>query len=158
MEEERSKRKSLRAPVCTDVRCDLADGSTTKGKAINSGTEGIYIKSPEPIRVGENVEVEFLMPGTLNSLRLAGEVKWARALDKDRKLDENFHVAGIKFVNLEEPYRGMVRDYTLKMLNNEALLQGEGILRLLDDLRNLPPEERLKAYHVLIRKGSGPVL
>jgi hypothetical protein len=157
MEDERSKRKSLRAPVYLDVRCDLPDGTTVKGKAINLGTEGLYLKSPEPMTVGDNVEVEFLLPGTLNSLRLNGEVMWARGVDKEENREDNFHVAGIRFENLEEPYRGMVQDYTLKMLSNEALLQGKGILRLLDDLRNLPPDERLKAYHILIKKGSGPI-
>jgi hypothetical protein len=157
MEDERSKRKSLRAPVYLDVRCDLPDGTTVKGKAINLGTEGMYLKSPEPMTVGNNVEVEFLLPGTLNSLRLNGEVMWARAMDKAGETGDSFHVAGIRFANLEEPYLGMIQDYTLKMLSNEALLKGEGILRLLDDLRNLPADERLKGYHILIKKGTGPI-
>ena len=72
--------------------------------------------------------------------------------------DAAYHVAGIKFSGLEEPYHGMIRDYTLKMLDNEELLRDGGILLVLDDLRNLPPEDRLKAYHILIKKGSGPVL
>jgi hypothetical protein len=52
----------------------------------------------------------------------------------------------------------MIRDYTLKMLNNEELLRNGGILLVLDDLRNLPPEDRLKAYNILIKKGSGHIL
>ena len=55
----------------------------------------------------------------------------------------------------KEPYHGMIRDYSLKMLNNEELLRDGGILLVLDDLRNLPPEDRLKAYNILIKKGSG---
>jgi hypothetical protein len=157
MEDERSRRKSLRAPVYLDVRCDLPDGTTVKGKAINLGTEGIYFKSPEPMTVGKNVEVEFLLPGTLNSLRLNGKVVWARAMDKEGETGDSSHVAGIRFENLGEPYRGMIQDYTLKMLSNEALLKVEGILRLMDDLRNLPADERLKGYHILIKKGTGPI-
>jgi hypothetical protein len=52
----------------------------------------------------------------------------------------------------------MIRDYTLKMLDNEELLRDGGILLVLDDLRNLPPEDRLKAYHILIKKGTGLIL
>lgn len=158
MEEGRGKRRSLRVPVYLDVRCDLADESSIKAKIINLGTEGIFIKSPDPISVGEKVTVEFLLPGTLNSIRVAGESVWARSHEEGEEEDENYHVAGIEFVDLEEPYHRLVLDYTLKMLNNEDLLRDGGILLVLDDLRSLPPMDRLKAYNILIKKGSGPVL
>ena len=148
----------MRTPVYLDVRCDLVDGTNVKAKVINLGTEGIFIKSPQPLDDGAAVTVEFMLPGTLNSIRVDGEVMWSRAHEGGRNRDEDSHVAGIKFRALEEPYRSLVQDYTLKMLNNEALLRDGGILLLLDDLRNLPPMERLKAYHILIKKGSGPVL
>jgi hypothetical protein len=158
MEDDRSKRRSLRTPVYLDVRCDLADGTSVKAKVINLGTEGIFIKSAQPIDDGADVTVEFMLPGTLNSIRVDGEVMWSRAHEGGGNRDEDLHVAGIRFRGLEEPYRSLVQDYTLKMLNNEDLLRDGGILQLLDDLRNLPPMERLKAYHILIKKGSGPVL
>jgi hypothetical protein len=44
------------------------------------------------------------------------------------------------------------------MLDNEELLRDGGILVVLDELRNLPPEDRLKGYHLLIKKGTGPIL
>jgi hypothetical protein len=158
MEGGRSKRKSLRVPVNLDVRFDLADGSRLKAKIINLGTEGIFVKSAEPLHPGEKVNLEFLLPGTLNSIQLAGEVMYSRTSEDEQGGDAGYHVAGIKFVDLEEPYHGMIREYTLKMLDNEKLLRNGGILLVLDDLRNLPPEDRLKGYHILIKKGSGPVL
>ncbi|MCG6916715.1 MAG: PilZ domain-containing protein [Deltaproteobacteria bacterium] len=157
MEGERSKRKSLRVPVNLDVRFDLVDGSSLRAKIINLGTEGIFVKSAEPLHPGESVGLEFLLPGTLNSIQLVGEVMYSRTNEEEGE-DAAYHVAGIKFSDLEEPYHGMIRDYTLKMLDNEELLRDGGILLVLDDLRNLPPEDRLKAYHILIKKGSGPVL
>ena len=102
--------------------------------------------------------MEFLLPGTLNSIELAGEVMYSRVHEEEQGQDEDVHVAGIQFTDLKEPYYGMIRDYTLKMLNNEELLRDGGILLVLDDLRNLPPEDRLKAYNILIKKGSGPLL
>ena len=158
MEEGRSKRKSLRVPVNLDVRFDLADGSRLKAKIINLGTEGIFVKSAEPLQPGERVNLEFLLPDTLNSIQLAGEVMYSRTDEDAQGGDAGYHVAGIKFASLEEPYHGMIRDYTLKMLDNEELLRNGGILLVLDDLRNLPPEDRLKGYHILIKKGSGLVL
>ena len=157
MEGERSKRKSLRGPVNLDVRFDLADGSSLRAKIINLGTEGIFVKSAEPLHPGESVGLEFLLPGTLNSIQLVGEVMYSRTNEEEGE-DAAYHVAGIKFSDLEEPYHGMIRDYTLKMLDNEELLRDGGILLVLDDLRNLPPEDRLKAYHILIKKGAGPIL
>jgi hypothetical protein len=156
MEGGRSKRKSLRVPVNLDVRLDLVAGSSLKAKIVNLGTEGIFVKSAEPLHPGEIIRLEFLLPGTLSSIQLAGEVMYSRTNEDER--DGEYHVAGIKFSGLEEPYHGMIRDYTLKMLDNEELLRDGGILLVLDDLRNLPPEDRLKGYHVLIKKGSGPVL
>jgi hypothetical protein len=156
MEGGRSKRKSLRVPVNLDVRFDLADGSTLKARIINLGTEGIFVKSAAALHPGESVSLEFLLPGTLNSIQLVGEVMYSRT--EEDEPDAGYHVAGIKFSDLEEPYHGMIRDYTLKMLDNDELLRDGGILLVLDDLRNLPPEDRLKAYHILIKKGTGPIL
>ena len=158
MEGGRGKRKSLRVPVNLDVRFDLADGSSLKAKIINLGTEGIFVKSAEPLHPGESVSLEFLLPGTLNSIELVGEVMYSRTDEEEQGEDAGYHVAGIKFSDLEEPYHGMIRDYTLKMLDNEELLRDGGILLVLDDLRNLPPEDRLKGYHILIKKGTGLIL
>jgi len=157
MEGGRSKRKSLRVPVNLDVRFDLADGSILKAKIINLGTEGIFVKSAEPLHPGESVNLEFLLPGTLNSVQLTGEVMHSRTEEQAESEDAGYHVAGIKFSNLEEPYHRMISDYALQMLDNEELLRDGGILLVLDDLRNLPSEDRLKGYHILIKKGSGLV-
>lgn len=156
LEAGRSKRKSLRVPVYLPLRCDHADGAKIEAKVINLGTEGILIESSGPISVGESVAVEFLLPDTLNSLRLAGEVVWSRATEEGEDRKKDYHLAGIKFVGLDELHRALIRDFTIRMLDNEDLLRNGGILLVLDDLRNLPPKDRLKAYHILIGKGAGP--
>jgi hypothetical protein len=158
MEEDRGQRKVLRVPVNLDVRCDLADGSSLKAKIVNLGTGGIFIKSADPLSPGDSLTMEFLLPGTLNSIELVGEVMYSRVHEEKQGQDEDVHVAGIQFSDLKEPYYGMILDYTLKMLDNQELLRDGGILLVLDDLRNLPPEDRLKAYNILIKKGSGHIL
>jgi len=140
------------------LRCDRSDGSTVEAKVLNLGTEGILIESGEPIHVGESLELEFFLPATLNSVRLAGEVVWSCACNEGEDQEELQHMAGIKFTNHDELYRSVIRDYTIEMVNNDDLLRNGGILLVLDELRNLPANDRLKAYHVLIGKGSGPVL
>ena len=158
MEEGGSRRSSVRVPVRLTLRCDLTDGSTVQARVVNLGTEGILIESRDPIDVGESVEVEFLLPDTLNSIRVAGEVVWSHSSYKGVEHEQDHHVAGIKFINHDELYRSLIRDYTIRMLDNDDLLRDGGILLVLDDLRNLEANDRLKAYHILIGKGSGPLL
>ncbi|MFP3869364.1 MAG: PilZ domain-containing protein [Syntrophobacteria bacterium] len=157
--QQRARRKSLRAPVYLDVRCDLPDGTTLMGKGINLGTEGIFIKIAHPIKIEDRVTLEFLLPDTMNSVRLAGETVWTRSYQANRDEEESFHVAGVRFIGLVESYRSLLRDFTLRMLaDDEALRRQGGILRVLEDIRNLPSMERLKAYTILTRKYSSPLL
>jgi hypothetical protein len=145
----------VRVPVYLPLRCDHADGSTIEAKVVNLGTEGILIESSGPIIVGESLAVEFLLPDTLNSIRLAGEVVWSRTTEEGEAREKDFYLTGIKFVDLDELRRTLISDFTIRMLDNDELLREGGILRILDDLRNLSPEERLKAYHILIDRGAG---
>ena len=75
MEEGRAKRRCPRIPVHLDVRADLKDGTAVKGKVINLSTEGICIKTDDPIFAKEEITTEFLLPDTLSSVRLGGEVR-----------------------------------------------------------------------------------
>ena len=156
LEGGRSKRKSVRVPVYLPLRCDRANGSAIEAKLINLGTEGILIESSGPISVGESLAVELLLPDTLNSIRMTGEVVWSRATEGGEARGKDCHLTGIKFVNLDELHRTLIRDFTISMLDNDELLREGGILRVLEDIRNLSPEDRLKAYHILIGKGAGP--
>ena len=158
MAEGRSRRKSLRAPVYLDVRCDLDSGDFLKGKIINLGTEGVFVRSTHSFSIGDYLTMEFLLPGTLSSICQEGEVVWIRSYDDIEFEGEPIHAAGIKFHTLEEPYLALILDVTLKMLDTDELVQSEGILRILDDIRNLPSLDRLRAYNILIKKGSGPAL
>jgi hypothetical protein len=152
MEKRRSKRGSLRIPVYLASHCTLADGSTIEAKVINLGPEGILIESSDPIEAGECLELEFLLPGSLNSMRLTGQVIWSRVSRPSEDQEAAFYLAGIKFTDHDELYRSLLRDYTMRMLDNDDLLRDGGILLVLEDLRNFSPKDRLKAYHILIGK------
>jgi hypothetical protein len=153
VETGRGARKCPRVPVFLDVRCDLDSGARLKGKIIDLSTEGISAKFETPMAVTEKVTVEFLLPNTLNSIEVAGEVVWHR-LDPDGKdEDEDLHYVGIKFVNLENTHRNLICGYSLKMLHNEDLVLQQGVDRVLSDIRNLPPMERQRALDILVKKG-----
>lgn len=120
-------------------------------KAVNMSTGGIFITTSEPIELQARLVLEFLIPATLNSIQVQGESVWSRpCASQERQLQGT----GIKFVNLEEPYLSLIQDYALSKLYDDAFVKGEGIVQLLSDIRNLPPQWRLKAYNILIKKGD----
>lgn len=153
MENGRARRKCPRIPVYLDVRVDLEDGTALRGKVINLSTEGICVKTDDPLFAKEEITVEFLLPDTLNSVRLGGEVVWYRF---DHNIEEEkapLHFSGIRFLDLEESYRSLIRYFTLKMLHDVELVQEQGIDRVLSDVLNLPPKERETALSILAQKG-----
>jgi hypothetical protein len=153
MEKGRARRKCPRIPVYLDVRIDLMDGIAIKGKIINLSTEGVCVKSDEPVWVKEVITTEFLLPHTLNSVRLAGEVVWYRFDAKAVEEGERVHSAGVRFLDLAESYRSLIRYFTLKMLHDAELVREQGIDRVLSDVLNLPPKEREAALVILKQKG-----
>jgi len=147
----RSKRAGLRIPVDFDVRCELKGSPTVMGRAVNMSTGGIFITTAEPIGVQVKVNLEFLMPETLNSIQVQGESVWSRPHKAQTHLSQG---TGIRFVILAEPHLSLIRNYSLVKLYDDDFVRREGILQVLSDIRNLPPLYRLKAYHILIRRES----
>jgi hypothetical protein len=125
------------------------------GRALNMSTGGIFIATPQPIGIKVEMNLEFLMPETLNSIQVQGESVWSRPHKAETDLWQG---TGIRFVGLVEPYLSMIRDYSLSKLYDEDFVRREGIMQILSDIRNFPPLYRLKAYHILIRKGSKHIL
>ena len=153
MGEGRAKRKCPRIPVYMDVRIDLEDGTVVKGKVINLSTEGICIKTDDPIFAKEEIKAEFLLPDTLNSVRLGGEVVWYRFDKNAAAKRERVHFSGVRFIDLGESYRSLIRYYTLKMLHDVEMVQEQGIERVLNDVLNLPSREKSDALRILFEKG-----
>jgi uncharacterized protein (DUF1684 family) len=139
--------------VYLDVRVDLQDGSAVKGKVINLSTEGICLKTDDPIFAKEEISAEFLLPDTLSSVRLGGEVVWYPFDKKAVAKKERVHFSGVGFLDLGESYRSLIRYYTLKMLHDVELVREQGIERVLNDVLNLPSKEKKEALRILFQKG-----
>ena len=147
----RSKRTGLRIPVDFQVRCEYGGKPTVMAKAVNMSTGGIFITTSEPIELQARLGLEFLMPATMNSIQVQGESVWScPSVSQEKQLKGT----GIKFVNLKEPYLSLIQDYALSKLYDDEFVEEEGIVQLLSDIRNLPPQWRLEAYNILIKKGS----
>ncbi len=149
----RSKRAGLRIPVDFQVRCEYGGNGrpTVMARAVNMSTGGLFITTSEPIELKARLVLEFLMPATMNSIQVQGESVWSRPCASQEK---QLQGTGIKFVNLKEPHLRLIRDYALSKLYDDEFVQGEGIVQLLNDIRNLPPQWRLRAYNILIKKGG----
>ena len=156
MGDGRGKRQSPRVPVYMDVRVDLIDGSKIKGKAIDLNTEGISIKTDAPLFVKEEVTLEFLLPDTLNSIQLEGQVIWYRYDYRNKDESKLIHFSGINFLNLPGDRRKLICDYGLKMLHDKKMVLKQGIDRVLSDILNLPANERAQALRILTQKGFLP--
>jgi hypothetical protein len=150
-ETARSKRAGLRIPVDFQVRCEYGGKPTVMAKAVNMSTGGLFIITFEPIELQAKLGLEFLMPATLNSIQVQGESVWSSPCASQAK---QLQGTGIKFVNLKEPHLSLILDYALSKLYDDKFVEGEGIVQLLCDIRNLPPQWRLKAYNILIKKGG----
>jgi hypothetical protein len=111
-------------------------------KAVNMSTGGLFITTSEPIELKARLVLE---------VKVQGESVWSRPWSSQEK---QLQGTGIKFVNLKEPHLGLILDYALSKLYDDAFVEGEGIVQLLSDIRNLPPQWRLKAYNILIKKGG----
>ncbi|MEJ2236206.1 MAG: PilZ domain-containing protein, partial [Syntrophobacterales bacterium] len=107
MEEGRQKRKCPRIPVYLDVRVDQQDGVVVQGKVINLSTEGICIKTDDPVFANEEITVEFLLPDTLTSVRLGGRVVWYRYDTKTIERKDQVHFSGVQFLDIVESYRSL---------------------------------------------------
>ena len=96
------KRKYPREPASFLVNCYQADLSRVGGKALNWSPEGVAIKTNCPIRVGEQLAMEFVEPKTLNVHKVKGKVVWRKFHGDSSVQAETLFTAGIKFLNLND--------------------------------------------------------
>ena len=147
----RSKRAGLRVPVDFDVKCQVSGSPIFMGKAVNMSTGGIFVRTAVSIEAEARIGLEFLLPETLNSIQVQGKSVWSHPSATE---DENCQGTGIRFENLGEPFLSLIREYALAKLYDDNFVRQEGIVQVLSDVRNLPPQWRLKAYNILIKKGG----
>ena len=102
MQSRQNRRKYPRVPASFLVNCQQADLTRVGGKALNLSTGGIAIKTNCPIRVGEQLTVDFVERKTLNVHKEKGEVVWRQFHGDSSEQAEALFRAGIKFLNLND--------------------------------------------------------
>jgi hypothetical protein len=104
MKSQPNRRKYLREPASFLINCHQADLTRVGGKALNLSPEGIAIKTNCPIRVGEQLAMEFVEPNTLNVHKVKGQVVWRKFHGDSSGQAETLFTAGIKFLNLNDSF------------------------------------------------------
>lgn len=101
MQGQHTRRVCPRLPTSFLVHCQSADLTKIGGKAYNASAGGMAIKTNYPIRVGEELTVEFQVPDTPAPVKVAGEVTWRQFHGDSPGRAETLFTAGIKFLNPE---------------------------------------------------------
>jgi hypothetical protein len=101
IQSQRNRRKYLREPASFLVNCQQEDFTRMGGKAFNWSPGGMAIKTNCPIRVGEQLIVEFVEPKTFNFQKVKGQVVWRQFHGDSSVQAETLFTAGIKFLTLE---------------------------------------------------------
>ena len=104
IQSQRNRRQYPREPASFLVNCHQADLTRVGGKALNWSLEGVAIKTNCPIRVGEQLAVEFVEPKTLHSYCMIGLIVWRQFHGDGSEQAETLFTAGIKFINLNNSF------------------------------------------------------
>jgi hypothetical protein len=150
---QKNRRKSVRALVYIDVSFRLACGTVHTGKIINLSTGDAFIKVAELVGSKERVAVQFSLPSIPEPMGLVGEVIWSRSHIPTEPKFGVVNVLGVKFVNITETYRRLIKNYIRKAIYMDSQVRSFGIVQVMGKIRSLPPADRLKAYDFLIKKG-----
>jgi len=150
---QKNRRKSLRAPLYIDASFRLACGTLNRAKIINLSTGGVFIKVDEPVGSKERIVVRFSLQSISKHMQLEGEVVWSRSYLKPKPKFEMVNVMGVKFVNIREKHKRLIKNYILQAIYMEAQVRSLGISLVMGKIRKLPPAYRLRAYDLLINRG-----
>lgn len=106
------RRIAERVPV--DLWVQQIDGDIgVLHPAANLSEGGIFLYT-DRMKLGDEHEVEFTLPGTSTTLRLLARVVWK--IDAHRPMG-----VGMRFVDLDDSIRGMLRDWAIGQIGSLAV-------------------------------------
>jgi hypothetical protein len=100
------KRRFMRFNVLWGAFCRRGDTSR-KLKVSNFSKEGVGVIGKEALKKGEEIEIEFTIPGDNIPVVLQGEVAWS----SDPISDNSQYKSGIKFSKVRNEDRGRILEY-----------------------------------------------
>ena len=78
----------------------------------NMSTTGVFVRTPQPLEKGAEVEISFLLPGTKKEIKTKAVVRWSSGPEAGKKRDPGSPQGmGLQFVKMSSPQRKMVNKY-----------------------------------------------
>jgi hypothetical protein len=111
MDKQQTRRRSARVSISSTVICESADLAKFVGEACNLSIGGIALKTNYPLRIREQFAAELLVPNDDSPIRVEGKVVWRRFHGDSLGQEDTLCVVGIRFLNLTEPSRTVIRKY-----------------------------------------------
>jgi len=96
------KRKSPRVPKVLSLMFK-SRGQLVKAFSVNASMDGLFIKTPKPLDVGENFSLKLYLPEEADPLQTDCEVAWNRTESADQQKEPLG--MGIKFVKMSDSDR-----------------------------------------------------
>ncbi len=102
----RERRKFLRVPLSILIRYRSKNNKEKEAFTGTIGGGGLFIESPDPLDVDEDIFMEFYLPGVDKKMSLRGRVVWKR----DRYIGEYPPGMGIKFISISPKDRKILNE------------------------------------------------
>ena len=99
---------------CGDGPCP--EVFSAEGK--NIGIEGICITSARELRRGDLLDLEILLPGRRDAVRIKGEVRWC-ALSGEDENGVQMYDAGIRFLTIDKNHVKLMVSYVCGALSGD---------------------------------------
>ncbi|MFH1411143.1 MAG: PilZ domain-containing protein [Candidatus Omnitrophota bacterium] len=103
------QRRFMRFDVLLDAICRRR-GSLKRVKVNNFCREGAGLLSDEPLGMGENIEMEVMIPGDNVPIIFEGQIAWAGGMTGEG----DGHASGIKFKKINSEDRGRILEHIYK--------------------------------------------
>jgi uncharacterized protein (TIGR02266 family) len=108
---QKERRRHLRAPIPVRRVGVLGRGNVFFGYAGDISASGMFIRTVNPRKPGDQFTVVFSLPGSKSEIRVTAEVVWAREHSKGSEYDPGM---GLKFVDIDEQAAQSIREFVAK--------------------------------------------
>ena len=107
---ENGEKRSGGVRAKLDLRVDFGTAFDVHTTAYmhNIGTGGVYVKTHNPLEVGEKVELEFTLPENFRTIKAQARVAWSRQEDNDDPIPAGM---GLAFTHIQPEDREALHDY-----------------------------------------------
>ena len=116
------------------VRTEFArEGGRKHGYMTNLSEEGAFLATEESLKVGDRLELRFILPWGLGEYGAVASVRW-RTSDIKRDSAEMPTGTGLCFTEIGDPARNGIRRYQQKFFEILARIEKQGVNAVLSTL------------------------